>query len=135
MNLTREEIENIPAGRDIDAWIAQEIIGLARIDLGSANCPYCGSEMWQGKDRARCSQCNEWRYSPYKEYSAEISAAWEVVEKLHLMVRPSILSGNWVAMKFERVYLSGKWEGVGEATADTAPLAICRAALLAILEK
>lgn len=125
MNLTREEIENMPAGREMDALVWMSLND-QHPDLSM--CRFVDGEYQPN------SGYPFGHISPPR-YSTGISAAWEVVEKLHLMVRPSILSGNWVAMKFERVYLSGKWEGVGEATADTAPLAICRAALLATLEK
>ncbi len=108
--MTKEEILNMPAGLEMDKLIQSFVMdGLP---------PVSEDEM------------------PFfiKAYSTNILAAWGVVYKLGLMVRPSVLVGKWVSAKFERVYLSGKWEGIGEATAETAPLAICRAALLAVCD-
>lgn len=117
--MTPDDILNMPAGEDIDAMVHRVVFGnkVDKIVLVEDPSKYYYSSKTE-----------------IKHYSTDIAAAWEVVEKIHLMVRPSVLSGQWVAMKFERVYLSGKWEGVGEVTSDTAPLAICRAALLAVME-
>ena len=105
---TREQIEKMPAGSDIEILVSDEVLKLSK-------------EEW-----------NKRFFNNRTRFSTDMNCAWEIVEKVGLMVRPSILVGKWVAMKFERVYLSGKWEGIGEVTADTAPLAICRAALLAV---
>lgn len=141
--MTRDEVELIQEGDDMDSWIAQEVMGLARIDLGNANCPYCNSEMWHGKNRSRCTQCNEWRYSPYKDYSTDIAASWEVVEKL--MNDGFIYSsgGNDVCgnLVFSVTFIRDE-DGSGEdvkkyysgITEYSLPLAICRAALLAVME-
>lgn len=61
-------------------------------------------------------------------YSTDIAAAWEVVEKLHLIIGESVGSdgSHW--------YCTDKWddqEATVEVCADSAPLAICRAALMA----
>ena len=68
-----------------------------------------------------------------KEWSSDIAAAWEVVEKPEIMDRIQIgvyptSFGKWVARSFMPGY---------EITvqADRAPEAICKAALLAVLEQ
>lgn len=133
MNMTQFEIKNLPAGRGTDALIAEKVLKL-NTPNEDYPCPICGSEMWHGKDRARCSVCNEWRYSPYKEYSSDISAAWEVVEKLCDENGCDIVR----VCKRDPELLRGEWScnfGLGfEAFGETASLAICRAALLMILE-
>jgi len=130
--MSRDEILNMPAGREMDKWIAIHIMKLDDIPLYGAPCPYCGSEMWHGKERSRCSSCNEWRYSPYKQYSDDIAAAWEVVEKLKLHIGPTSNE------KQESWYASNRHNfndpDLIIVIADTAPLAICRAALLAVME-
>lgn len=101
--LTREQILNMPAGSEMDSLITTHI--------------FCVDGFWHG----------------IKPYSTNISAAWDVVEKL---------------LQKYSVYIEGKdneWfcdiEPLDEhvclefnTTAPTAPLAICHAALLAILE-
>jgi hypothetical protein len=132
--MTRDEILNMPAGREMDKLIAIEIFKLPEIELDDANCPYCGEEMWHGQYRARCTNCNEWRYSPYKEYSSEIADAWEVVEKMQGdWWKMEFLTGIHVA-EFEKPNMKCEDQTYHEAQADTMPLAICRAALLTTLE-
>jgi len=125
------EISNMSAGGKMDALIAINVIGLNEILLDNALCPYCGMEMWHGKDRSRCSNCNEWRYSPYKEYSEDISAAWEVVEKVEWMSITKTQTGspNFLMGLLYFVEVNGY-----VIYAETAPLAICRSALLAIMK-
>lgn len=63
-------------------------------------------------------------------YSAEIGAAWQVVERL-LHLEPDLVRTDrrtWVCT----LYPGGK---MAEAEAATAPEAICRAALLALKEE
>jgi hypothetical protein len=130
MNMNKDEIKNMPAGKEMDALIAIEVMGLPDRPMYGNSCAYCGSEMWHGVERSWCSVCEEWRYSAYKEYSDGIEEAWEVVEKLcnesgcdvvKVCKRdPELLRGEW-SCNFGRGY---------EAFGDTAPLAICRAALL-----
>ena len=112
--MTRDEILNMPAGPDMDLLVADKLALLPREVINARGFEKQG----------------EWMVGVLPSYSTNISAAWTVVEKLRLMIRPSILAGKWVVMRFERVYLSGKWEGDGEVTAETAPLAVCRAALI-----
>jgi len=58
--MTRDEILNLPAGREMDALIGIEIMGRPHLELGTARCPYCGEEMYYTSNRAWCSNCNEW---------------------------------------------------------------------------
>lgn len=129
--MKREEIENMEAGLLMDELIATEIMGIPSILREDSPCPYCGSDdMWHGKNRSRCTSCNEWRYSPYKNYSDDISDAWEIIEKLD---RPFSLARAWLLddTKWNGYSL---WVSTGKdavsALGETAPLAICRAALL-----
>lgn len=121
--MNREEIHNMPAGREMDEMIWIGVFGRAVVALGDAPCPYCGSEMRFCGKRSWCSECREWRFSSVKEYSTDISAAWEVAEKLQKK-RPFVLCSSMggYMCNFDLEAL---------AHAPTAPLAICRAALLA----
>jgi hypothetical protein len=78
--MTEQEIDQLEAGQQLDALIAAEIFSLPQLELKNAKCPYCESEMRFCGSRSWCGGCNEWRYSPYLEYSDDIAVAWQVVE-------------------------------------------------------
>lgn len=64
----------------------------------------------------------------YRPYSTVIQAAWDVVEKLNLIVAV----GQGVYMAGFPIWQPGKLVEIGyETTTNTAPLAICLAALKA----
>jgi len=101
--MTRDEILSMEAGREMDVTV-----GFYVMDL------HAPPEL-------------------YPEYSTDISAALEVVDKFYSMNLYKYSNGKeW------SVYLvtekNGKSHDASE-TADTAPLAICRAALLCFMEK
>jgi hypothetical protein len=102
--MSRDEILNMPAGREMDALVATEIMG---------------REM---------------------EYSTDIAAAWEVV--LHEMGKggcPNLVNdddGHW-ALSFDgtnNIPCTVQTSFIDDPRlwCDTAPLAICKAALLAL---
>lgn len=100
-------IDSMPAGREMDALVAEKVMGWRLDDDG----------FWTLIADPMCQA------SKPKAYSSDIALAWEVVEK---MGRPCNLTfhhdGRW-AMQF-----GGSGSGLG----DTAPLAISRAALKAV---
>ena len=117
--MTRDEILTMPAGREMDALIGDFVLVLT---VDPTRCPYCAGDLWQGKDRSRCTNCSRWLYSPYKQYSDEIESAWEVVEKM------KFISLNRHAVYWICHFDDGQYEDIAQG--ETAPLAICRAALL-----
>jgi len=124
--MDKDEILNVLKESEIDALVAQNIFGLAIVKLEDASCPYCGDEMRFCGSRSWCAICSEWRYSPYKEYTNDISAAWEVVEKLKEL-KP-IINYDPASKKWYMRFNGGEFQ-----SAETAPLAILRAALLITL--
>jgi hypothetical protein len=105
--MSRDEILNMPAGREMDVTIGYHVMGLV-----------APPEI-------------------YPEYSTDIAAAWEIVAKhphYFQLVRSNETGWRpspWGAMLWRcRFYAPEKFE----ARAETAPLAICRAALLAVME-
>lgn len=120
--MTPEDIDRLEAGRELDMLVANMVIE----PLSSYPSPYHK----QGSCPARsCSRCE----SACPHYSTDIAAAWLVVEKMR--------EGRWKHFRIE--YWVDSWAvlqdyipGVaawGQSTrADTAPLAICRAALKAV---
>ena len=111
------------AGRALDALIAEKV-------FGEQNPP---------KKVSGASEWSAWRltaeYVPRwtpKAFSTQIDDAWPVVEKLGLSVVKHDDGTNWLAGKM-------RWEGHegfqfdgNQELADTAPLAICLAALKAV---
>jgi hypothetical protein len=133
---TREMILAEPAGRQMDVWVAKYIIelpdDLISID-GIINYPFH-------------DQIIEVAEIPH--YSEDIDAAWQVVEKLTRLERePNPLYfrltwGWWDKPHSEdspQYWAVFDWKLTGDshplylAIAETAPLAICRASLLAAL--
>lgn len=64
-------------GRELDTLVAEKVMGLQIEWSEDTPCPRCGSEMRYCGSRSRCSECGEWVYSPYREYSTDIAAAME----------------------------------------------------------
>lgn len=112
------------AGRDLDKLIAERIMGYR----------FCTLHPW-AEDKfdgyIRCDECGD--YAPYwKPYSTDIAAAWKVVDSISIEWGISLTG---VGMVWRCLF--GKRTDIGdghkvEAEADTAPLAICLAALKAI---
>lgn len=132
MNLTREQIINMPADREMDNLIGFHVM---KIVPKEGICPDCGSDMWVGKQRYRCSNCNEWKYSLHKEYSDSIAAAWEMEEKIFEdgLAVSYISNLVYIANKENDLKVVGDWVQY-YCIAHAAPHQRCRAALLAVLE-
>jgi hypothetical protein len=121
--MTRDEILNMPAGKIMDDLIRIKIFEYARMH-------YPGEDYWGEKCEDKdFPSCLCLRQVPYHNYSKDMSAAWEVVER--------IADSNFSLARNGDLCPSGLWECIvtgAVANANTAPLAICRAALLAVLE-
>jgi len=140
MNLTRDEILKMEAGPELDKLVETEVMGII---LDPKRCPICGWRYgFPGCQPGNCSMrpAPKHRYDEARKYSTDIAAAWEVVNKLH----PENSFGNDTFEINRLKYKDGRsgWcvafagEGVENyALAPTAPLAICKAALLAKLEE
>ena len=129
--MTRDEILNMPAERATDIKIAKFVMG-HKITIGA---PTDWSE-------TKYTDANNNPCYPISHYSTDISAAWEVV--LHFMNAgwcPNLINndnGQW-ALSFVGVNdipctSQTSWIDDQRLWCDEAPLAICRAALLAVLE-
>jgi hypothetical protein len=141
-----EEIRNMPIGKEIDELIQICVFGKpVQAFCNETPCPYCGRKMRFCGQRSWCGECRKWRYSSVKNYSADITFAWEVVEKIKSWGEgwcPQIYwddndglePGDWV-VEFNKYWKLKNDYRHCEAIADTAPLAICRAALVAVNER
>lgn len=110
--MNRTDILNMPAGREMDLEVGYRLFGYNSylfIDGGDGIKPF--------------------------HPSTDIAAAWEVVEKirqsgmlLYIRVHPN---KYFVTIRSEK---GGDYTIVGEGSNASAPLAICRAAILASME-
>lgn len=129
--MTTEEILRLEAGIELDRAVGILIIGLPDIQLKDAKCPYCGSEMrWCGT-RSNCPE-HSWIYSPYRDYSTDMSDAWKVVKAIEarghciMISSPGAITNDWHIQvnTRKRVFIE---------RAETAELGICRAALQSVI--
>jgi hypothetical protein len=123
LKMMRDKILNTPAGREMDMLIAVQVMGWVLTDV-SAYSP-TGSA-WARNVHGD----DDW----LEYYSTDIAAAWKLVEKLcnetgcdvvRVCKRDPEIFAEW-SCNFGRGF---------EAFGNTAPLAICRAALLVVLNQ
>ena len=117
--MTHDEIINMPAGFEMDSLIAVSVLGMELVK----NDGDAGGEFWIGNFGLTLGQMPK-RDLP--QFSTDISAAWDVVEKF-----------QGTAVRITKAYGMGGvvyWVRIGDidVCAPTAPLAICRAAYLAM---
>jgi len=121
--LTREEIMNMKPGRELDALVAEKVMGW--------KTNWLKTDWWEEINP------NTHRHKGLvKDFkpSTDIAAAWEVVEKMferggcEIGCYGSKSGGKW----FEVIVIT--MNGEVKVTAHTAHEAICKAALLAVME-
>lgn len=107
------------AGRELDALIAEKVMGFETVNFKSSD-PH---EIIVTKD----AEGNMRMAVPF--YSTDIAAAWEVVEKLRdtWAIELHGRDGAWSCLVEEGDEVTAHFIAIAEA--DTAPLAICLAAL------
>jgi hypothetical protein len=119
------ETKELKAGPELDTLVAEKVMGWQRFRL--AQLPY-GPEFWGGDDPdAEGPFVHAWKPS------TDIAAAWQVVERFRDKRRH--LAGEIFIIPYEGIYRCHLNDADGMRTtadADTAPLAICRAALAAL---
>ena len=127
--------DTLPVGRELDALVAENVMG-CRVKWRTyglkGRYPYCDCVGHAGVHNDTDEQNDDMLAS----YSTDISAAWQVVEKVGLFHRYGDCltydhdSKKWQIGKYWREY-----DGVAldvTVDADTAPHAICLAALKAV---
>jgi len=142
--MTKEEIMAMPAGREMDALVAEKVMGadLAKLWWFDDEEDVCLGLCYFHIDEARncgwldngksADECRESR--TYREicpaYSTDIAAAWEVF-KFFGVQGAVYFSGTdwWCEIQPE---VGGEYAKSPEEV--SAPLAICRAALLALMQ-
>ena len=123
--MTKDEILKMPAGREMDALIAKHVMGTSpRIVKREYSSGFeLISQDWK--------EVVDRELAAMRHYSTDIAAAWQVVEKI-----PG-------AVSLQRMDSGASWRAWYQPTpgsfsawtqSETAPLAICHAALLAMME-
>jgi hypothetical protein len=139
--MTPDEIDKLEAGSHLDALVAQHVMGwTALVNRG---------KWWDGFPAG--VENSVWNLCPVHRYSQDISLAWDVAEAIKaakLPVPRDWDDGPWFTVSFSPkgmrsqgwiagwtasggIYPNGEWWPL-YATAQAAPLAICRAALKAV---
>lgn len=129
--MKRDEILNMPAGREMDVLIAEHVMGWVWFSFGSASVlrhpeKFIYGVIIDGKERRY--------YDGLPRYSENMGDAWEVVERLRELYYRIFLSyaRNIVTITLDHDNYQKDMDFWIEA--ETAPLAICRAALLVKIE-
>jgi hypothetical protein len=126
--MTRDEILNMKAGRETDVMVAEKVMGLRL-------------ELHLGKPATRTVKDKYDKIRIIPNYSTDISAAWEVVDFMETrcfsisitFVNPDRKSGTTREFSLLTKYQCSISNGE-TVFAKQAPLAICRAALLAVTD-
>lgn len=149
--MTRDEFLNIPEGRELDALIAEHVMGWVYSDtwkqlvpFGHADPPLWSDWEWDVEEMTytkhpinMMSGVSYHGDKPYiPEYSTNICEAWKVVEKLSQTYRVVVgVEKELSSCKiFREVESDWKHEMLVEQIYNSAPLAVCRAALLLVLD-
>jgi len=142
-------MSQLEAGRELDALVAERVMGDIAWDYVIEGCSRCGREFATVAD-AEAHRANS-RYlvgpivlhSSVPAYSTDMNDAWRVVEKMREQQDVRFVNLQMTVYSYSRTYAtfdSKAWydytpetwaEGNGEYAT---PLAICRAALMAISE-
>ena len=124
-------IENMLEGLELDTLIAEKVMGEIKPTYTHDHDDvfkiiYSDEKNWCCYPEFDKGDICEWTPKPF---STSILCAWEIVEKLRMFVLP-FGKTDWCSTNIRNH--RGAFENI--AVADTAPLAICRAALLATLK-
>jgi hypothetical protein len=143
--MTPEEIERMPAGRELDALIAEKVMGFKWRTSKHSGYRY----LFPPGHRSNLftdSIGNEPLYGDWDDcvpaYSTDIAAAWQVVEKLCADAHNFSFDSGAFGPGSDWQNKIDKWTVCFDdyttvevhSYAPTMPLAICRAALLATLQ-
>lgn len=133
-------INEMEAGPELDVLVAEQVMGWTYRSDNPVNmeCPevaepgWWHSPEWQDGDWECASCLFKYQSDVMPRYSSDIAAAWKVLEKLVEMKKGACVHGysadEWACSYSKRVGV------VQFIQADTAQLAICRAALFLVEE-
>lgn len=129
------DVDSMPAGRDLDEMIALGVFGWEREGWHPSH-PERGTMLVPGFTDPMRNWCAQWdehgRPDWLPKYSDDIALAWDVVMRLRdrgwtIWVGPSADNGpGWDVQAKKKTNFHER------TTAETVPLAICRAAVKAV---
>lgn len=125
--LTREYILSLPAGRELDELIVEKVMGWEKVDNGRTSEPLY--TWYHTKNGVRYDvTAKAWTFNP----SRSISAAWEVVEKMSYVKAECVFD---LQLRYQGFWATFNCEGkkFESQQQKTAPEAICKSALLAVI--
>jgi Phage ABA sandwich domain len=130
------DILQLPAGPELDKLVAEQVMGLSNVRQGWLEFAYGDTIVWEENDdnHPRLKPAllhDEDRIVP--SYSSAIHAAWKVVEVLKggKMLRYDVRIDLFHRALQVTIFDPYAGKQIAQAEADTAAVAICRAALLA----
>lgn len=126
--MNRDEILNMPAGYEINKLVAINVMGWALVNNHGA----AGGKFWIGHGGS-FGDISE-MYLP--DFSGDMNVAWSAIEKLKVSGFEAWLMNEQVYKDFPGQVYACKLYGKGIVCfclGETMPLAICRAALLAVV--
>ena len=136
--MTRDEIARLPANRETDALIAERVMGWEK-SPARVSFRLGGYLVDPGENVYTDKSGNTYATFEVPEFTKDIAAAWQVMDwmrenTVEKYTAPSLFSvpHGWSMVLYEKNdNHAPAWL---DAFAPTAPLAICRAALLAVME-
>ncbi|MEK4108141.1 hypothetical protein NST28_29160 [Paenibacillus sp. FSL R10-2791] len=126
MTLTRKEILNEPPGIQLDKWVSVHVMGYEIRKEYIWDQSFHEFYYREGIKYENVHYPDEWQPSKY------IDAAWEVVDKLRIAVTPQSI-GAPEELSYMAEYENAPYVELKRVFARTAPEAICKCALLAVL--
>ena len=144
-------IDEMPAGHEMDALVAEHVMGWTEVhqDPDGEWCGKCaalGESKWwiaRGEWEGNRRRMEPWPYWTLRNYSTRVDHAWLVVEMAFIGVTPTKDKGYLAQVRrspLDRAWCGeGYWPDFGSnrrfsrAYGETAALAICRAALKAVM--
>ena len=123
------DINLMIAGRKLDCFVAEKVMGWIPIEWGMNNGI---DNLWLSKDGQNVFRDEDDDYMSLPFYSTDISAAWMIMDEMKRRnLRPVVYIGS-TKHYWARVDPSALADyGVGYSSKE-APLAICKAALKAV---
>lgn len=115
------KVKNMPAGPEMDRLVAEKVMGWTHGQTGADYCGWQGAKSYPGERYNRKNDAHYGIWNPSKE----IAHAWEVLERMDTMTLRKLPGGSYACAYLRDDIL---YHGLG----DTAPLAICRAALISV---
>lgn len=126
ITLTCDAILAMPAGEELDALVAKKVMGWSAEHVQLAKYRLLGV-LWA------CSECAVKGIPDLPRYSTDIAAAWEVALVVSERHKAPIFSIHRAGPKKFLADLHGEETLV--VSAETMPLAVCRAALMLTVQE